>query len=762
MLRGRCLPYGEGITYWPLVEIGRRIAGGGEDDLRALIGDEHDAEPVAAALASVIGRSQTPVSIDDAGWAVRRLFESLARERPLVVSFEDVNWAEPTLLDLIEHIAEWTRDAPVMLVCTAREELIEQRPTWAGGLRNAATAFLEPLSDGDSAELVEQLGGELAAAKDTVSRVVALSGGNPLFVEQLLATMGSEQQPDVGALSTIHAVIGARLDALSPVERELLECASVIGKEFWPEPVYAAMREDPNDTLSELMRKDLVRHARSAFHGQAAYRFGHLLVRDAAYARIPKRRRAELHERFVGWMDTADPGEEPEIADVIGYHLEQAHRLRAELGPPDEAARALATRAGGALAEAGSRAQRRMDAPAAANLLSRAAALYADERPARLELLPELALSQLLIGELERARGTLDEALSTSIELADRRNEQRALMGHAYALWTATGAGIQLGRAVERAIPALEQAGDAPGLVRAWLWRGFAYQSESRYGDAAEAHEQALVHLASAPGIAEERAVFGNLALTLWLGPEPAESAITRMRLLVERERERHSTAEAYVAVPLAMMLAECGRAEEASAVLAAAGELFDRNPAPRLRAEVAHHSGRVHIAAGDLEAAERSLRMSLEMSDAATTAFDRSEVEAALARVLCETGRWQEALAMAGHSREHAAPADVGNQIAWRSALARALSGVGRADEAAPLAAAAVEIAERTDSPGLQADALLVQAEVLHEAGRPEAAAAAEQALARCRQKGITAPAARAQRLADQAGSGARGQAKA
>ena len=431
VLRGRCLPYGEGITYWPLVEIGRRIAGGGEDDLRALIGDEHDAEPVAAALASVIGRSQTPVSIDDAGWAVRRLFESLARERPLVVSFEDVNWAEPTLLDLIEHIAEWTRDAPVMLVCTAREELIEQRPTWAGGLRNAATAFLEPLSDGDSAELVEQLGGELAAAGDTVSRVVALSGGNPLFVEQLLATMGSEQQPDVGALSTIHAVIGARLDALSPVERELLECASVIGKEFWPEPVYAAMREDPKDTLSELMRKDLVRHARSAFHGQAAYRFGHLLVRDAAYARIPKRRRAELHERFVAWMDTADPGEEPEIADVIGYHLEQAHRLRAELGPPDEAARALATRAGGALAEAGSRAQRRMDAPAAANLLSRAAALYADERPARLELLPELALAQLLIGELERARGTLDEALSTSIELADRRNEQRALMGHA-------------------------------------------------------------------------------------------------------------------------------------------------------------------------------------------------------------------------------------------------------------------------------------------------------------------------------------------
>ena len=246
VLRGRCLPYGEGITYWPLVEIGRRIAGGGEDDLRALIGDEHDAEPVAAALASVIGRSQTPVSIDDADWAVRRLFESLARERPLVVSFEDVNWAEPTLLDLIEHIAEWTRDAPVMLVCTAREELIEQRPTWAGGLRNAATAFLEPLSDGDSAELVEQLGGELAAAEDTVSRVVALSGGNPLFVEQLLATMGSEQQPDVGALSTIHAVIGARLDALSPVERELLECASVIGKEFWPEPVYAAMREDPD------------------------------------------------------------------------------------------------------------------------------------------------------------------------------------------------------------------------------------------------------------------------------------------------------------------------------------------------------------------------------------------------------------------------------------------------------------------------------------------------------------------------------------
>ena len=262
-------------------------------------------------------------------------------------------------------------------------------------------------------------------------------------------------------------------------------------------------------------------------------------------------------------------------------------------------------------------------------------------------------------------------------------------MGHAHALWIATGAGIQLGRAVERAIPALEQAGDARGLVRAWLWRGFAYQAESRYGDAAAAEERALAYLVDAPDVPEERAVFGNLALALWLGPEPAESAIARMRELIDKEHGRRSTAEAYVAVPLAMLLAECGQAEQAAAVLADAGELIGRNPAPRSRAEVAHYSARVHMAAGDLDAAERSLRMALELADPAITAIDTTEVEALLARVLCDCGRTEEALAMAEHSREHAAAGDVGNQIAWRSGLALSLAGVGRADAAVPLATA-------------------------------------------------------------------------
>jgi len=225
------------------------------------------------------------------------------------------------------------------------------------------------------------------------------------------------------------------------------------------------------------------------------------------------------------------------------------------------------------------------------------------------------------------------------------------------------------------------------------------------------------------------------------------------MRELIDKEHGRRSTAEAYVAVPLAMLLAECGQAEQAAAVLADAGELIGRNPAPRSRAEVAHYSARVHMAAGDLDAAERSLRMALELADPAITAIDTTEVEALLARVLCDGGRTEEALAMAEHSRDHAAAGDVGNQIAWRSGLALSLAGVGRADAAVPLATGAVEIAERTDSPGMQADALLVQAEVLLAARLAgEARTAAEQALARCRQKGITVPALRAQRLADQA----------
>ena len=749
VLIGRCLPYGEGITYWPLVEIIRTVAGDQiEPGLRRAMGDDPDGPRVARLLAAAAGAVSQPADTDDVTWAARRLFESLSRTQPLVVGFEDINFAEPTLLDLITEVARWARECPLIVLCSARDELLEERPTWAGGLRNATTVLLAPLSDGDASSLVEQLL-ETPLPPAVRDRVIALSGGNPLFVEQLLATLSTGRDADVGALSTIHAVISARLDALPDEERAMLECASVIGKEFAAEPLAALLGDDPGPALGSLVQRDLVRPSRSAFHQAPAYRFGHLLIRDSAYTRIPKRRRTELHERLAVWIRTSGVAAEVDPAEMIGYHLEQAYLQRIALGPADEHARELARDAGRELTGAGMRAQRRMDAPATANLLRRAADLLEHLPQDRLEILPEMALALIWLGQTEEARAALDEALRLSIELGDRRNEQRAMVGHAFLLYSRTGDGVELDRTAEHAVPVLEEVGDAQGLVRLWLWRGFARQALSRYGDGLQALERARLHLANAGPMAEERAVFGNLSLCLWLSDTPCDQAVARCRELMEQERERHATAEAHIAVPLAMLLAGSGRADEALTLLAASTDFFSSSPATS-RAEMAYYTGMLHLSAADLPAAERSLRSALAMAEEHQHRQILCEVHACLGTVLCEQGRAAEALVHAEASRRHAAPGDVGNQIAWRSALARAVAGTDGASEAIELAAQAVDIASRTDSPVIQGDALLAEAHVLAAGGHGDGAReAASRAQRRYAAKGLTASAERARGFA-------------
>ena len=749
VLIGRCLSYGEGITYWPLVEIIRSVAGDQiEPGLRRAMGDDPDGPRVARLLAAAAGAVAQPADTEDVTWAARRLFESLSRERPLVVGFEDINFAEPTLLDLITEIARWSRDSPLLVLCSARDELLEERPTWAGGLRNATTVLLEPLSEEDASALVLQLLGT-SLPEDVRDRVIALSGGNPLFVEQLLATLSTGREVDVGALSTIHAVISARLDALPDDERAVLECASVIGKEFAAEPLAALLGADPAPALGSLQQRDLVRSSRSAFHDGQAYRFGHLLIRDSAYTRIPKRRRTELHERLAVWIRTSGVAAEVDPAEMIGYHLEQAYLQRTALGPADGHAREIGRDAAKELTAAGMRAQRRMDAPATANLLGRAAELLEGIPEDRLEILPEMALGLIWLGRHEEARAALDDALRLSVELGDRRNEQRAMLGHAFLLWTRTGDGAELERAADRAVPILEHASDAKGLVRVWLWRAFARQGQSRYGDALQALEQARLHLAEAGPMGEERTVFGNLSLCLWVSDAPYDQAVARCRELMEQERERHATAEAHIAIPLAMLLAGSGQADEAVTLLAATTDFFSGSPATS-RAEIGYYTGLVHQSAGNLAAAESTLRTALALAEEHQHRPILCELQASLATVLCEQARAAEALAHAQASSRNAAPGDVSSQIAWRSALARARAETGAASEAVELASEAVEIASRTDSPVIQGDALLAAARVFAAAGRgDEAREAATRAQRRYADKGLTTFAERAEAFA-------------
>jgi class 3 adenylate cyclase len=378
VLEGRCLSYGEGITFWPLQEILRGLR-----------------ERPAGAPEPERARGT-----EETFWAYRKLFEVLANERPLVLVLEDIHWAEPTLLDLIEHIVEWTREAPMLIVCVARPDLLDERPGWPGELIE-----LDPLPSEDAETLVAML----AAGVDPAIRVRAIevAEGNPLFLEQLLA-LAEEDGHELAVPDTIQALLSARLDRLAPGERALLESAAVVGKEFWRSALLhlSAPGAEVSALLQRLVRRRLIQPERSSLPGEDAFRFGHILIRDATYSGIPKELRAELHERFADWLDESESPYE----EIVGYHLEQAYRYRAELSPMSQALRALGDRASGLLAQAGEHALLRADNAAAANLLDRARSLESDDTR-RFTLSVWLAEALQFTGKLEQARSLLSEVI---------------------------------------------------------------------------------------------------------------------------------------------------------------------------------------------------------------------------------------------------------------------------------------------------------------------------------------------------------------
>ena len=381
VVRGRCLPYGEGITFWPVLEIVRRLHG---DDLgsiaTSLAGDEN-AELIAERVAGAVGLSGPAGSSEETFWAVRKLLEAHARERPLVIVFDDVHWGEPTFLDLVEHIADLSRDAPIFLVCLARPDLLDARPGWSGGKFNATSVLLEPLGEEDSAELIANLLGRAELEPEVRTRVTEAAEGNPLFVEEMLGMLiddgllerqnghwlASGDLASVAVPPTIQALLSARLDRLEPSERAVVERASIEGKVFHrgavAELAPTEVRNDVGGHLQSLVRKELLRPDQSAFVGDDAFRFRHLLIRDAAYEAMPKELRSELHERFASWLERVAGDRVLEYEEILGFHLEQAYRYRLELSPPDDAARDVGAKAAERLGSAGERALSRSDCP---------------------------------------------------------------------------------------------------------------------------------------------------------------------------------------------------------------------------------------------------------------------------------------------------------------------------------------------------------------------------------------------------------------
>jgi class 3 adenylate cyclase/tetratricopeptide (TPR) repeat protein len=695
VVRGRCLSYGEGITYWPVVEVVKQL-------------DARPSDPVAAAsVQSLLRESDATTSAEEIAWAFRKLLEEQA---PLVCVFDDIPWGEETFLDLIEHVA-LLASAPILLVCLARPELVERRPQWPVAHR------LAPLAAGDVEALMPQ-----AMPAELRDRVTAAAAGNPLFVTEMVA-MAREAGGEIEVPPTLKALLAARLDGLEESERSVLERGAVEGEIFHRGAVQALTVDGQvTPRLASLVRKELLRRDRSQLPGDDAFRFRHLLIRDAAYDALPKATRAELHERFAAWLEERAP-DFVELDEVVGYHLEQAARYEQELG---RSSRGLSERAGDRLASAGRRALWRDDVHAARSLFERALDLTRD---LRFDVHLELALADTYFyvpakrvdvtsRVLERAREAGDAAAVTLAEVE---------AAHARILVSGERAVEELAALVDAAVPTLEAARDHAALARAWFARAYGVaNSYGRYGEMAHAAQESLRH-ARLAGQGSFR--IAGLPSALRLGPDRADRALEALDRVAGP-----SNREPSVVLARATLLAMLGRFDEAWAIALPAAEHWRELGG---EAENDDSLAEVALLAGDHAKAERYIRGMCEMMERRGSVGYLSTYAPKLGRSLCALGRHDEAEAYAERGRELGAEDDFFTQMLWRQVKALVLSHGGEHLEAERLAREAVEIAAHTDALNWQGDALCDLAEVLSTAGRlGEAADTLEQALERYQRK--------------------------
>jgi class 3 adenylate cyclase/tetratricopeptide (TPR) repeat protein len=775
VLRGRCLPYGEGITYWPIAEIVKQAAeirdeespGDASARIAAIAGDEAVGERIAAA----IGLAEERVVAEETFWAVRRFLEELARRQPVVVVFDDIQWGEPTFLELLEHVVDLSREAPLLVLCLARPELLDERPGWGGGKLNATSILLEQLPPDESALLVANLLG--ARLPDAIAGEVARRAeGNPLFVEELLATLVEESllrrenggwalAADLSRLSlppTIQALLTARLDRLAPGERGVIERGAVEGEVFHLGSVrelLGAADYDVEGSLERLVRKELVRPVRAEVAGDEAYRFKHLLVRDAAYATLPKEVRSDLHQRFADWLERTAGERLVEYEEILGYHLEQAYGYRAELGRLDEAARRLAHRAGAHLDVAGRRAGDRGDMPAARKLLERALALFPADAAERPRAENALAWVLQLAGEFSLAESHFDSAIAAAAAQGDRGLELRSVVGKMEIrnVVHTEGAAAETFELVEAIVPELTALGDDQALADAWRLASYAHTKVCRYGAAVEALERGLAHAERAGDGGLRGEILAWLPTRIYRGPMHAEPALGRCRELLERA-SGDGPAEAGALAGIALLEAISGRFDEARAAEARSRAIKEELGLGFMLAVGHIWRGEVELLAGDATAAERAFRAAADFLSARGEKGFYPTAAAELAEALLDQGRPGDAWESVRAAEAEMASDDLITVVLVHGVSATLLALDGRQLEAERKARQGVEAALATDDLSLQSWAFLALAEVVGEA----AATALQDALRVAEQKGNVVLAGRARErlaaLAAQAGS--------
>ncbi len=726
-IQGTCLPYGEGITFWPVTEMVRAAAGisdtDGPDDLlskiEALLDESEEGRLAAARVASLLGAADESTSMQEIFWAVRRLFESLAKDRQLIVVFDDLHWAEPGLLDLIEYLLGWSSGAPILLLCIARQEMLEERPTFAVPKPNASSILLEPLPQDASHELIENLLGSVALEPSLEARVTAAAEGNPLFVEELLRMLIDDGSlvrengtwvatPDLRDLSippTIHALLAARLDRLEDAERGTLQRAAVIGRTFWWGAISRLSAEQERTLLAgylqTLVRKELVRPDAASFAGEDAFRFGHILVRDAAYQGLPKRARAELHELFANWLEEKSGERLSEFEEILGYHLEQAYRTRLELAPADARVRQIGDRAAERLRSAGRRALLRGDVSTAANLLGRASDVMDRADPSRVELMLEIAEARVAVGDLQGATTALDAAAESA---SDPRASMHVDVDRLYyqSLVDPDVDLDDLTQTADRAIAVFEGEGDEAGLAKTWRLLAEGHLTACRWGETATALEWARTHAERADLPRERLVILTHLANAYFWGPTPVNVATERCNEILESARG-HQNVEANVMCYLGGLLAMQGDFDEARGHVRQGRALFAELGN---RYGVATHSviaGQVELLAGDAKAA-------LDVLDSGYRSFEEmgetgvlSTVAAFLAEAHLELDHADDAARFAAISEQTASDDDAASQILSRVVRARVLAREGDRAGAQEQLEEATERAAETDFLDLQ-----------------------------------------------------------
>ncbi len=769
LVRGRCLPYGEGITFWPLGEVVREAAGITSDDnariatrrIDQLIGrsplaDERERIVERVAAAMNLSAAQFPVA--ELMWGGRRFLEAIAADQPVVMLVDDLHLAESTFLDFLDYLLESIQASSLLVLGSARHEIAERHADWSEA-HESLLIKLEPLSEDDAGKIVEEL---LGALDERVrSRIAQAAEGNPLYVEQMVSMLvetGAIQRGLDGWVAregsdrlqippTVQALVASRLDALKTEERAVIDPASVIGLSF-PMDAVSELVDEPvrprlADDLGVLVTKQLMRKLPE---DEAIYRFGHQIIRDTAYGSLLKRARAALHERFVVWAERVNKerGRELEFEEILGYHLEQAYQYRTSLGLVDAGAQEVGERAAAKLSSAGRRALTRGDLPAATALLRRAAALLPATSTFRIELLVDLADAFLQQGAFDDCKQVLDEARAAAAEIKDARLGARVELLEAGRAQFVGGAGFSSRalEAVASAVPVLQLAGDDAGLARAARLEMYTKVMLGQFSEATGAASKIVEHALRA---GDERLVSRSvapIANILVHGPAPVTAATAQLREMIAGVHGDRKT-EAILLGALAQTLAMDEHFDEARQTYRRAQEILTDLAAGIDAKSTSLDSGAVELLAGDAAAAVRELRRDYDDLEALGEVYLRSTIAAMLGEAHWELGELEEADRFSAIAKSLADEDDVVSQVLWRATAARVQSVMGDITAAIELAEAGVATAATTEEVGLHADALIALAFVRSRAGwNEEARAALVDALALLEAKGDLATA--------------------